>query len=297
MMPLTTVIHAFGIFSTLGIQDIRLTGGEPTIHPQFDVIVAKALDHGFRVGLVTNGVRLLKMPKPEGVLMRLSRCWVSAYGPSEEIHTHISKCLAPSLGTLIKRIGTFTQTGYAVGLSVLLTPGSTSAVPELLNRASSAGIRRLRFIPVQPDGRGADRLSYDWSTWPQELPKLYKTLRNDPLTKRFEVLTLNDVFDFASRFPREVASCLLHHRRMWSVVPNGDIYPCCFTAYETKRKLGNIMNKGIVDQLQAKFTASDENPPCRAFDDSFWPGIPQGSGTCPISNISLKTKWETQATH
>ena len=82
-MPIPTVIRAFEIFSALGIQDIRLTGGEPTMHPRLDAIISEAIRCGFGVGLVTNGVRLLQMSNPDGLLSQLSRCWVSIYGPSD----------------------------------------------------------------------------------------------------------------------------------------------------------------------------------------------------------------------
>lgn len=289
-MPASIIRRAFEVCAQLGIKHLRLTGGEPTIHREFDSILAEATSRGFKVGLVTNGLRFLRMAGVELLLKQLSRCWVSAYGPTAAIHSHIGGELAPSFSEVLSRVGEWTQGGHAIGVSVLLKPGSAMESAGLLERALATGVRRLRFIPMQPDGRGVRYFAGDWSEWPEELAQLFQRLRNTSLCEEFQEITLNDPFDLAARFPDKMDSCFLRRRRMWSVVPTGDVYPCCFAAYETKRKLGNIMEDDIIRRLQGKLPLAERVPPCRAFSRSFWPGIPGKLVSCPVSHIALRAR-------
>jgi len=114
-------------------------------------------------------------------------------------------------------------------------------------------------------------------------------VRYDPVAlaqSRFDILTLNDPFDLGGRFIRGPDSCLLHSRRMWSVVPNGDIYSCCFNVYQEAHKVGSVADPRVADLLSAWALPVPECP-CRAFEESYWQNARPRGVTCPISAISV----------
>ena len=59
------ILRLVNIFARLGIDTIRLTGGEPSIHPDLLDIVRGIRDAGIsRISMTTNGLRLADLAKP-----------------------------------------------------------------------------------------------------------------------------------------------------------------------------------------------------------------------------------------
>lgn len=283
-MPLHVVELAFDLLADLGIDDIRLTGGEPSIHPEFDRIIASARHRGIRLGLVSNGIKLLYTKRTREVFSNLSRCWISLYGTSEESHGRISGRDAKTFRETINQVGALTRKGCRIGLSVLASPGDSKNVGDLMSIAFDAGVNKLRILPVQPDGRacGSD---INWSTWPDEVLGIANLMRGHVLSSRFDVLTINDPFDLADRFQDSNASCLLYSRQMWSITPDGGVYPCCFTVFSDTQLLGNVQDSGMRDRLRELVASRSNRPACHGLKQSFWREAATKTITCPIGSF------------
>lgn len=55
-MPMEVVESAFDLLTQSRIPEARLLGGEPTIHPEFDRIIDRAIERGFRVLVFSGGL-------------------------------------------------------------------------------------------------------------------------------------------------------------------------------------------------------------------------------------------------
>jgi MoaA/NifB/PqqE/SkfB family radical SAM enzyme len=287
-MPLRTVEAALDLFANLGIHDVRLTGGEPSIHPEFKRILKGMEERGIRVGLVSNGLGWLKDGCAGDILDVTSRCWISLYGISAFSHRQISRRRLGTFLDTIAETGKFARQGYWIGLSVLAIPGDSRDVPALMDAALDAGIGRLRILPIQPDGRACES-GIDWKTWPAEVLKIARIMEGYPQSDQFESLSVNDPFDLAARFTGGHASCLLNQRKMWSVTPDGGIYPCCFTVYSESALLGNVFDTGI-DHALREFGVSDPfRLPCHGLMPSFWRGAELKRISCPIGALDPRT--------
>ncbi|MBP7687731.1 MAG: GTP 3',8-cyclase MoaA [Thermoflexales bacterium] len=65
LMTTPEILRLVNIFARLGIDKIRLTGGEPSIHPDLIEIVRGIRDAGIhRISMTTNGLRLADLAKP-----------------------------------------------------------------------------------------------------------------------------------------------------------------------------------------------------------------------------------------
>jgi cyclic pyranopterin phosphate synthase len=65
LMTTPEILRLVNIFARLGIDKIRLTGGEPSIHPDLLEIVSGIRDAGIsRISMTTNGLRLADLAKP-----------------------------------------------------------------------------------------------------------------------------------------------------------------------------------------------------------------------------------------
>jgi MoaA/NifB/PqqE/SkfB family radical SAM enzyme len=285
-MPAGTIAKALDVFGASGADDFRLTGGEPSLHPEFETVINDIAKRGHRVRLVSNGKRLFGNSNAKHIFALLDACWISAYGTTPERHERVAGTGALSLRSLELWVGELTAEGFRVGLSVLLSPGDLDHIEELLERTSVAGIRRLRLLPLEPDGRATSNPNTAWAGWPTELQAIYDLLARYDWSTRFDTLTLNDPFDLGNRFIRGPDSCLLHSRRMWSVVPNGDIYSCCFNVYQEAHKVGNVADPHV-DNLLSGWDLPLVKHPCRAFEESYWRHPLLRRVTCPISALSV----------
>lgn len=271
----------------LGIRHVTLTGGEATTHPAFGEVVALALEGGLRVRLITNGKLVLSGRIGTDVLRTLEHTWFSLYGSSRQVHESVAGHGAPDFDRVIDRVAGMQAMDCSVGLSILLVPGATAGTEALLERVCEQGIRSVRMIPLQPDGRAREAFGSDWSGWPAEIKLLAHRLRDAAAVMPLESLTLNDPFDLLDYYGQNRnRSCLLHKRRLWSVVPSGNVYPCCFTAYDDGNRLGNVADSDIISRLKSWEPAAG-TPSCRALAPGFWSGADSGCAACPISSISL----------
>ena len=65
LMTTAEILRLVNVFARLGIDKIRLTGGEPTIHPDLLTIVRGIRAAGItRISMTTNGLRLAELARP-----------------------------------------------------------------------------------------------------------------------------------------------------------------------------------------------------------------------------------------
>jgi len=289
IMQLPTVLAAIEVFQDRGITDFRLIGGEPTIHPEFEAICHAILSAGCNLRLVSNGIKMFKDPRLLTLLERTTMCWISTYGTTPAKHETLGGSGCISLARLERWVGDLSGMGYQVGLSILLTPGDRLNIHGTIERLVKVGIRNVRFIPLEPDGRGA-LMIVPWHDWEQELRAIYDEIAKSTYSGAFDMLAINDPFDLGGRFEHGYDSCLLHRRQMWSVVPGGDVYSCCFNVFASDHRVGHINDPTVGNQIQTWQLPSIERP-CRAFNDGYWRQPGPLKVTCPLSSISLSNRF------
>ena len=184
----------------------------------------------------------------------------------------------------ISRVGRLAKDGCQIGLSVLVSPGELGDINELMAVVHSEKVRRLRILPLQPDGR-ANALSVIWSNWPREVKVIAELMAENPLSGDFDVLSINDPFDLVDRYEDTASSCLLRTREMWSVMPNGDIYPCCFTVSTPDNYVGNLREPKIAETLRCHNALNRASRICRGLNENFWKEAKPRKVTCPIGSI------------
>ena len=287
-MDFTVVERSFDLFTTLGIRDFRITGGEPTTHPQFKKIVSFLFANNIRLGLVTNGTKLFNTNMID-MLPMFSRCWVSVYGLTARNHHLVSGVTESKFNQLLNQVGKSATRGHPIGVSAILAPGDKALVSDFIELVYSKGIRRLRFIPLEPDGRAGTLLNVDWGNWGYEVRSIYEEIRKHHLLRSFETISINDPFDMNDQYESPDSSCLLKHRRMWSITPGGEIYPCCFNVPPVDTKVIAKIQDVNVEQKIKVFSdgLAGGSISCRGLSSTYWGSqLPQRI-SCPISALKL----------
>lgn len=125
---------------------IRLTGGEPTLHPEFFRILAAATAYGAQVTVFTNG----RWPDPRMLVQRL-RGWpqlsgllISLHGARPESHEMFSR-VAGSFAETVANIRLAIAEGIPVALSTIITRSSWQELEAVAELGQRLGVQHVAF--------------------------------------------------------------------------------------------------------------------------------------------------------
>jgi MoaA/NifB/PqqE/SkfB family radical SAM enzyme len=150
----------------LGPVTVSMTGGEPTLHPEWDGVVAGLHSRGVPYRFVTNGWHMRRlMPAltrhpPEGVRVSLS-------GATEEVHD--GERGRGSFRRVLQAIALLTSRGIPASLSLVIDRRDRHQLRRAADLAEGLGCIRLHFILPQPVPVSAER---DSDVPPEEWPAI-----------------------------------------------------------------------------------------------------------------------------
>ncbi len=137
----------------LGLQTVKWTGGEPTIHPQFARLLALEKKHALRGRLETNGLEMtaaLARLMAESGVRHVS---VSLDGAHEQTHDSI-RGVRGAYRRALNGIANLVGVGYRPQLIMSLLPENVGELDALLDLAARVGAGSVKLNIVQPTLRG-----------------------------------------------------------------------------------------------------------------------------------------------
>jgi SynChlorMet cassette radical SAM/SPASM protein ScmF len=138
----------------LGLRGVKLTGGEPLLHPRFRDLVALLADAGLDITIETNGTLvddgLAAFLKESGQLSFIS---VSVDGAAAEVHEAlrvVPGCFDAALDGIRALVGA----GFQPQLICTLHRGNAGQMGDVVALAERLGCGSVKFNLVQSSGRG-----------------------------------------------------------------------------------------------------------------------------------------------
>jgi MoaA/NifB/PqqE/SkfB family radical SAM enzyme len=140
-----------------GVQALHLTGGEPTIHPQFVEILMLARKLGMRTSVGTIGTMLVRDDFARRAVPWLDEALFSLHGPDAATHD-----------ALTRRPGSFDQVTGAISACLALAPGfgayvntvvtarNIDALPDTVALADRLGAKLVIVSNATPEGLALD---------------------------------------------------------------------------------------------------------------------------------------------
>jgi radical SAM protein with 4Fe4S-binding SPASM domain len=146
----------------LGVMKLVVTGGEPTLHPQFEQILKEIKKRKMGFALFTNGttltsrrVDLLEEVNPEYVAISLD-------GADAETHNHFRRAIA--FDKTIQGIKFLTNKGIKVRINITLNHRNEMQLEDIIRIASALKVHEIRAESYSECGRGqeyfTERLGY-----------------------------------------------------------------------------------------------------------------------------------------
>ena len=144
-----------------GVASIALSGGEPTIHPDYFTIVKEISKRGIHTGTATNGwlfanINYLKKAKESG----LRYVEVSLDSSNPEKHDKF-RGVKGSWEKAVKALENAVKLGMDHGMAVTITKLNYNEVKDLLDLAEDIHVKRVIFFNFVPTGRGKENIWLD----------------------------------------------------------------------------------------------------------------------------------------
>jgi SynChlorMet cassette radical SAM/SPASM protein ScmF len=139
---------------SLGLRTIKLTGGEPTSHPQFCELVSLIGEAGLDIAIETNGtlvdVSLAQFLKASSHVCFIS---VSLDGATPETHDGL-RSVEGSFQKAVAGIRNLVDVGFRPQLICSLHKGNVSEMADVATFAEELGCGSVKFNNIQQAGRG-----------------------------------------------------------------------------------------------------------------------------------------------
>jgi radical SAM protein with 4Fe4S-binding SPASM domain len=238
-----------------GIEEFRLTGGEPLLSPQFMRIIETIANAKRSATITTNGT--LFSPQVIAQLSHLrdtiKTIWFSLYGADENDYEFITRQKG-SFRLFRKNLEIMSREEMPIGINANVGFGKLSKWIVELSQLAEEHVEQFKIIWTAPNGRASNNwphISCEPKRWIEVCSRIER-LSSDysmiewRIEKSFlpgsKALTITGE-------SLENMQCLLKRRSLLSVDMNGDLYPCCLLVGKKEYRLGNIGEKEIRQHL------------------------------------------------
>lgn len=137
--------EALSAYASAGVDRVVLTGGEVTIRPDFLEIVRCCAEHGFAVGIQTNGRRFALVAVCDAVAqLEDVGLTVALHAATASVHDGITRARG-SFNETIRGIRNLRELGKAVTLKVVMSKLNAGGLTGILDLASELRVRSACF--------------------------------------------------------------------------------------------------------------------------------------------------------
>lgn len=244
----------------LGTKAVQFTGGgEPTVHPNHDLIFNECLDRGMDLGLVTNGVRLTD--KLCRTLVRASWVRISIDAGTSESYASIRRTDPKVFYKVLKNVENFVSMREAksdliIGIGFVVTKENWKEVLQCTQMVKALGVDNIR-ISALFQNEGVDY----FDGWLDDATALCREAAKET-TNEFKVFNnfTNRVDDLLQQHP-DYEFCGIQNVQTY-IGADLNLYRCCVLAYNPRGIIGSIKHQSFYDlwthkDLNTGFNAHD----------------------------------------
>jgi len=220
----------------MGIKGITLTGGEPTMHPKFEKLVAEARANDIDVGLITNGV--VRQPIEDLTWVRFSvdtvnkRTYKLIKGKdyAEKVMETIDEAITEKKAKKLKT---------TIGVQMVVTDDNYSRIKEFVDYFANRAVDYCQIRPVENAEYKEGALEWILMT--------IKELKKEKYSAKV-IFTDYKWDEIKNGYKKSYPGCP-GAPFIGAVGVNGDFYICCTWMKEPKALYGNLIKEDPIDIL------------------------------------------------
>lgn len=232
----------------LGVFQIGLTGGEPTLRKDLLEIAKHIEDSNCTFNLTTNAYNLDEDLIKKLVAAGLRQCQVSLDSNIASVNDKLRG--KGTCDRIKKGIKLLKKHAVCVGIDCVVSNNNIDYIPQLVRWLSENSIQYLTLIKIKQGALSPRRFSVllpGYSKYCATLENLAKRRNTNPCVT-IDCGSVNNLQNVLKEEELEtvpVAGCPSGHTLL-SIAPNGDIYPCVALG-GSEFKVGNALNDDLKD--------------------------------------------------
>jgi len=242
-LPPERLASLVGELKETGTQAISFTGaGDPLVYPHIEKILRLVDQLGIQFAVTSN----FAMPLSDSLIEILCKAaWIrismNAASPKMygRIHAPVEKDHARVFSRLqdnIRRLVAARRASVAsvrINTSFVVSDDNGNEVTDAASLARSLGCDSISFRPDDPNILGSEPMPFSAAVLRQLL--FLESLK----CTGFGVTVASDDYERRRRDIRGLTCRYAHHTAY--IAATGEVYPCCYTRYDRRFALGNIM--------------------------------------------------------
>ncbi len=264
----------------MGIPVIALSGGEPTIHPDFIPIVEEGARKGIYMAVATNGIRFANEDFARRAIqagLRYVEISLDSVDPSKHDEFRGVEGAWERAVKGIKNVVRFGGRKVSTGIAMTVTRLNKNEIREMVRLGEELEVNRVIFFNFIPTGRGREAQELDLT--PEEREEVLKQIYQESIRSKTQVVSTapqlarvswqmshgEDVLPTHFAMPKSktlravaefIGGCGAGRIYM-AIQPDGTITPCVFMPIPVgnlrKEKLWEIWeNNKVINDLKNK---------------------------------------------
>lgn len=249
----------------LGVLQLGLSGGEPTVRPDLEALVRCARELGLYSTLVTSAYRLRKDRLAELQRAGLDHVQISIQASDEALSDHVAG--TASYRDKMAAYRWTRELGFPLTVNVVLHRRNLHQVGELIGLAESLGAERIELANTQYYGWAYHNRAVLMPTKAQ-LAEAWQVVQRERarLGNKLEIVWV--LPDYHEEFPKP---CMGGWARAYmTVTPAGEVWPCHAAGRITTLQFENVRDRSLEwiwyqSESFQRFRGYDWMPePCRS---------------------------------
>jgi len=237
-MPASELYRLLDEFADMGVWAVALTGGEPTLHPEFANLVRHARARNLLVGVATNGMFLTP-----GLLDSLPRDGVIISVSLDNLHIDGSHDFAVATKAILRS----QEAGFLTNIMTNSNRESIHHLAGLMTWAESHGVS-VRSVPFSPLGRGKRHRYLENTPDDVELAAQF-WMRECEWEHEYHKkagLCVGLIFNYGLSLAHMTSRCS-SGRFLCYVCADGTVFPCTMCAGEEILSPGNVRDRPFAE--------------------------------------------------
>jgi SynChlorMet cassette radical SAM/SPASM protein ScmF len=230
----------------LGLRSVKLTGGEPTLHPQFREIVRLISKFGLDIIIETNGTLIDADLADFLKQQRVCFISVSLDGATADVHDAL-RMVKGSYDQALTGIQALVQAGFRPQMICTLHRGNVSQIVDIVALANISGCGSVKFNHVQSVGRG-ERYAEEQGLKLAEIVQIYRHVDNE-LALNSKIPIYFDIpfafYDIKKLLDSSLGRCTVLN--ILGMLSSGELSLCGIGEMISELVFGNIWTNDLAD--------------------------------------------------